>query len=427
MKKDCNIASGSWAGWFIIGIGALFCAGSIVADILQKEFQLDSPEAVVTPTVSGSELPLVSETQAPILTNGTFRGWSEHLPQEATYIGDSGVYLICTDPVEMQQGNHYTACTMENGELIPWENHTFDAYLSVLGQSIYGKFEYGARDGNIVITHAPAGQTGNAIRFFHDTSQGIHRVLVGINITFPDGRFLHYPVYLNLKTEEVIDFLAGIDQETLFEVFSKEIYPMVMVGDGKFLLGRQNDNSTFSYFYMDTNVLEIIDLGKMSGKMMTDAILCPDEIICWDNTGEFWSLSLDDWKATVLISAPNVVFSNGTFHSPDGRGSSFFLYRDDAQLLHLYDFLTREDTIVKEPDGRKFEARVFRPWGHGRMLCVPSGNGGYLNLDADTCSFQPIEMSHPKEESLQLWEKAAPGELVFVSDDRTEYYFYKVK
>lgn len=427
MKKDCNLAGVSRAGWPILGLVFLFCAGSIVAALLQKGLLPDSPEAVVAPTVSVSEFPLVTEIRDPNLTDGTIRVWSEHLPQEATYIGDSGVYLICTDPMEMQQGSHYTAYTMENGELTPWENHTFSSNLSVLGQSIYGEFEYAVRDGNVVITHTPAGQTGNVIRFFHDTSQGIHRVLVGINITFPDGRFLHYPVYLNLETEEVIDFLAGIDQDTLYEVFSREAYPMVMVGEGKFLLGVQNDDSSYSYFYLDADALQIVDLEKRSGKKIADAILCPDEIICWDDTGEFWSLNLDDWEPTQLICTSDVVFSNGTFHNTDGQGSSFFLYRDDVQLLHLYDFLTREDTIVEDPDGWKFEARVFRPWGYGRMLCVLSGKGDYLNLDADTCSFQPIEMSHPNEQYFQLWEKAAPGELVFVSDDRTEYYFCKMK
>ena len=37
------------------------------------------------------------------------KSWSVHLPQSAHYVGDIDTYLICTDPVEMQQGSHSSA------------------------------------------------------------------------------------------------------------------------------------------------------------------------------------------------------------------------------------------------------------------------------------------------------------------------------
>lgn len=423
MKKDCCIAGGRCRKLLALGLILLLCSVIIVAVFTQKGFLTDNLVTEYTATDPVSEQPLVIAPQAENPTNRTFQIWSEHLPQGATYIGNPGVYLICTDSTEMQQGSRYVACTMENSELIPWENRTFSANFSVRGQSIHGEFEYGVRDGNIVITRAPAGRTDNTIRFFYDTSQGIHRVLVGVDIAFSDGRTLHYPVYLDLEKEEAIDFLAGIDQETLCEVFSNEIYPMIMVGEGKFLLGRQNDDSSYSYFYLDVDKQKIVDLEKRSGKKIADAILCSDEIICWDNTGEFWSLGLDKWEITQLTYASNVVFSSGAFHSANGESSSFFLYRDGEQALHLYDFLTREDLIVEEPDGWKFEARAFRIWGNGRMLCMPGGKNTYFNLDADTGSFQPIELPCSNAQYFHLWEKSASDELVFVSDDKTEYYF----
>lgn len=371
-------------------------------------------------TDSTSEEPSVTETQALSMRSGGFQVWPVHLSQAASYLGNEGAYCVCIDPTEMQQGSHYAVFSIENGEQVFWENHTFSADIILLGQTVHVNFEYAAKDDTVVITHAPSGLTSNGIRYFHNTSLGIHQVLVGINLTLPDGRFLHYPIYLDLETGKVTDLLSNTSLNELCEVFSMETYPIVPIGAECFLMARQNPNSSYSYFFLDSAEGKIVDLEAVSGKEISDGYHYEREIVCWNNTGEFWAINLDNWETEELIHVPNVEFSNGIFHNSGDQGSSFFLYRDESHALHLFNFHTREDSLVAEPAGWKFDSRIFRSWGHGRMLCVPTGNGGYLNLDSDTCSFQMIEQLPP---DLQLWENAAPEELVFVSDDSMEYYF----
>lgn len=424
MKKGKYEASRAWGRFCVIGLVLLLCIGLLSVLFYKKKGSPDAPAG--SPTLHTPEATIPTETAAPA---SDFSFWSEHLPQRATYIGREDVYLICTDAVEMQQGSHYAAYSVEDGQLIPWENRAFSADLSVLGLTFHEEFNYGVRDGNVAITYVPVDYLGNGISFYYDTSQGIHRVLVGVRLTFPDGKYVHYPVYLDLETGEVTDFLGDMDQETVFEVFSREVQTMVRVGEETFLLGRQDDNSTFHYFYLDVAGQEIIDLEVLSGKEIENAVPIPDEIVCWNDAGEFWSLSLEDWSVTPLTSESHVVYQNGVFHNSRGWGSSFFLYQDEGQRLCLYDFLTRNGTVLAGPDGWQFDGRAYMPCGYGRMLCMPwqGKEDTYLLLDADTCALHPLEVSHPGTPYLHMWEKARPDELVFMSDNHMDYYFYKVR
>ena len=391
--------------------------------ILVKNDSPEYPIATFKPIIVNIPENLQTTEEEPVSVSSLFQIRCEHLPQAATYLGYADAYQVCVDPIEMQQGSHYAIFSVDHENLVFWDNHTFAADVHLMGQDVPLKFEYAVQNENVVITHTSVGLIDNGIRFFHDTSQGIHQVLVGINLTLPDGRFLHYPIFLDLETGAVTDFLVGINLDTWYEVFSTEIYPIVPVEEGRFLLGRQNADSSYSYFWLDIAEGKLVDLEEVSGKEMADGCILEGEIICWNDDGEFWSICTDNWETAPLIHASDVEFSSGVFHNSSGQSCSFFLYRDDTQVLHLYDFLTKEDTIVEEPDDWNFEPRVFRSWSYGRMLCVPCGNGAYLNLDADTCSFKPIE---PLPPNLQLWEKSAPWELVFVSDDKKEYYFCKL-
>ena len=48
---------------------------------------------------------------------------------------EGGMFIVCTDEVEMKQGSHYAAYAYENGQLVLQENHRFDQTYTVQGKT----------------------------------------------------------------------------------------------------------------------------------------------------------------------------------------------------------------------------------------------------------------------------------------------------
>lgn len=355
------------------------------------------------------------------------KSWSVHLPQSAHYVGDIDTYLICTDPVEMQQGSHYAAYSMEDNNLIPWENQSLSVDFAIMGQTVHAEFDYGVLGNKIVTTHiAPfvPGRCDNSIRFIYDTSQGIHRVLLGFKIVFPDESILHYPVYLDLETGEVTDFLAGFDQDALRMVLSDEIFPIAIFMDDYVLLQKMGGR----FYCLNTKRKTIYNLEVLSGKLIQDCTLLDGEVLCWNEQGDFWSISLEDGKQTPIIQAPHVVFAKGFRYEKGGLGCSFFLYWDDSQALHLYDFLTGEDTPLNYPDGWDMQDTSFIAGDSGRSVLIYTTSreeNVYTVLNVDTHTFYSLPVPQSQTEIFTPIAFTKRDEVVFTTGDYADYYFYQ--
>ncbi len=200
------------------------------------------------------------------------KSWSVHLPQRAYYLGDIDAYLICTDLVEMQQGSHYAAYSMEDNNLIPWENRSLSVDFAIMGQTVHVEFDYGVLGDKVVTIHIVPflpGTCDNSIRFVYDTSQGIHGVLLGFYVVFPDESVLYYPVYLDLETGAVTDFLAGFDQDVLRTLLSDEISPIAFFQDGYVLLEKAGDQ----LYCLNTNQNAVYELEALSDKSIQDCTI----------------------------------------------------------------------------------------------------------------------------------------------------------
>lgn len=187
----------------IITLLILLCVGAWASLIYNRISPITSEPIVATQKNASSHL----ETSMPLSNDPTERdtakndsrpnmkSWSVHLPQSAHYVSDIDAYLICTDPVEMQQGSHYAAYSMEDNNLIPWENQSLSVDFTIMGQNIHAEFDYGVLGDKVVTTYIMPfipGRCDNRIRFVYDTSQGVHRVLLGFQIVFPDESILYY-------------------------------------------------------------------------------------------------------------------------------------------------------------------------------------------------------------------------------------------
>lgn len=69
---------------------------------------------------------------------------------------DGGMFLVCADEVEMNQGSHYDAYVYENGELVQQENRTFDEVYTVNGQRYHLQFQWAAYGDNVTCTWTPS-------------------------------------------------------------------------------------------------------------------------------------------------------------------------------------------------------------------------------------------------------------------------------
>lgn len=60
---------------------------------------------------------------------------------------EGGMFIVCTDEVEMKQGSHYAAYAYENGQLVLQENHRFDQTYTVQGKTCRLMFDWAEHDG----------------------------------------------------------------------------------------------------------------------------------------------------------------------------------------------------------------------------------------------------------------------------------------
>ena len=207
-------------------------------------------------------------------------------------------------------------------------------------------------------------------------------------------------------------------------VLSDEIFPIAIFMDDYVLLQKMGGR----FYCLNTNRKTIYNLEVLSGKLIQDCTLLDGEVLCWNEQGDFWSISLEDGKQTPIIQAPHVVFAKGFRYEKGGLGCSFFLYWDDSQALHLYDFLTGEDTPLNYPDGWDMQDTSFIAGDSGRsVLIYTTGReeNVYSVLNADTHTFYPLPVPQSQAETFTPIAFTKRDEVVFTTGDYADYYFYQ--
>lgn len=379
---------------------------------------------------------VVSDTLSPVSTDGDedltcagvsndyFESWSHHLPQAATYQSDIDAYLVCTDAAEMNQGSHYAAYSIEDGELVPWSQHTFSKNYTIRGESVHAEFEYATHGDQVAVTYIPADWADNELRFIHDTSRGIDRVLLGFNLKLDDGSFLHYPVYVNLETGELTDFLAVMEQTSLHDALSQEIYNINFFENGNFVVKR----SDHLFYYFDMKKKEIYNLEEVSGKPISHCSLLSNAVVCWNAQGDFWKINLENWEVKPLFATSHIEYAAG-FGDEGEQGSSFALYRDDDLNLYIYDFIAEEYQALDEPDGWVINGEHCHPSDCGRKLYMIHSDREEdvtrsLLFDADTKAYLEIDARHP---GFSLRGSIYQNKIVLISDSGKDFYFYELR
>lgn len=174
----------------------LLCFSSAVAldaDFRQRRVLSLFQVAEVVPTQTSQSVTLADGLQADYV----------FVPAYARTEG--GMFIVCTDEVEMKQGSHYAAYAYENGQLVLQENHRFDQTYTVQDKTCRLMFDWAEHDGRAAITWALTADEQRRMG-----GEENWRLEGGLTTQYR-VKLGNWPVTIDLRTGALTDPLAGYD------------------------------------------------------------------------------------------------------------------------------------------------------------------------------------------------------------------------
>lgn len=343
-----------------------------------------------------------------------------HTAAVANYEGE-GVFKVCIDEYEMNQGSSYLVYAIEDNEFVAYPNKHFTNEYTIFDNKFYVDFEYSICNGKLVLTHVSAERDEEKWRI-ENVAMGANEVLITFYCSLPDGGNLSYPMVLNVETHELTDFLQNMDAKTLFSSLSQRIKHIRFVNPDTVIVERSDGE----YFYFNIVTGEVFDLKRISGLEIEDCALVQNQIVCWDLNGNYGWIDVDSLVFHPLISVGQTEFSSGIWCE---NGCSFVLYRANDNTIHLYDFMDCEDVILKPPNGWQLIGDRIHPSPDGRkFLLQTTDDKGIIQIlvfNCDTQSWVVIERDNPNNSDESLIEWSAANEIVVTSKSRQDFYIYQ--
>ena len=332
-----------------------------------------------------------------------------------------GVYLVCTDPVEMRQASHYDAYLEQNGEFIQLENHDFRKEYTLYGCPFTIDGTWAERDGSAFFTWLPSDASIRTYNQYDSTQFSM--VLVHLTLQNAHGMeyYTSYPVLLDLHTGELSDVLAGTQAYTLPGIEHAAITP-----DQTKMLLQQTTQSGYKLFYADLVKHRLYDLDELSGQRTDACTVIDDVLTCWQNRGDsfqIWKIDLNTMERTELVKHG---FNSGMTPAPDAgiqflqgfdnwnhsgnmyAGTHFAVLVDDEQAVSVLDLKNGEVTPVPGLVWPQDVERIASPDGKKLLLTKPKSDSSdtYIGV-LDFTQRQYVEFTQtnnqPREEGYPYW------------------------
>ena len=241
----------------------LLCFSSAVAldaDFRQRVLSLFQVAEVV-PTQTSQSVTLADGLQADYV----------FVPAYARTEG--GMFIVCTDEVEMKQGSHYAAYAYESGQLVRQENHRFDQTYTVQGKTCRLMFDWAEHDGRAAITWAPTLDEAERL------SPGLWewRLEGGLTTQYR-VKLGSWPVTIDLRTGALTDPLASYDTSQFPEDTFVETWPDEQ---GRCLLAQLVSTSPYrlTRYYFDGT--DVTPLAQLCGGEPSFAYLSGNMLVYW--------------------------------------------------------------------------------------------------------------------------------------------------
>jgi len=289
----------------------------------------------------------------------------------------NGVFMVCTDEIQMNSGNHYAAYYEENGGLISLEEQFFDQNYHILGNDIPLKLQWVEHKGNVSITYVEA----DAPFYKPDHAGNASSTLMMLQIDPPgDLTYTLYPVLINVQTGELTDICAGLGVENLPEILqaaiSQDLKKMVLVDWEKNL------------YYADLTNKKLYAVDDLLGKEASACVLTNEKLVCWSEEKGSCSVRVFDpatWESQeVYTGQPKFIkgFDHHFVSCGMYLGTRFALEVDADRNVFAIDLTS----------GVKSPIEGFLWPETGKTECVPSADGNKLLIctRADTACYESV-------------------------------------
>ena len=368
-----------------------------VKEIIFEFFRAEEEEVV--PELSGREDITIENMyveQDRSIIGGVIEGRYVHTPVSCD--AREGVYVICTDEIELNQGSHYDAYYEENGEFIQLEEQSFCGDYTVLGKDFHLEFDWVVYNGQVTLTYI--GENENYRIPTNPGDKDAMLVELWYSLLSENGEYetTVYPVLLDLETGELTDVLEGIGAGKL-----KNLCNQAISEDGNRMLLAQFDGSLY---YADLADKALYSVEEISGEKADACSLIKDTLSCFVlENGKYraWAIDLNTMERTELFSEmPNLVGENYTSVGQGAAGGTA-LEENHAGIVYLSGF----DTTVHR--GTMFTG------SHFALETDEAGNVAVIDLA--TGEKIPVEgFTWPADRYTDvLWESSPDGKRLLLS------------
>lgn len=292
----------------------------------------------------------------------------------------NGVFLLCTDEVEMRQGSPYDAYYTEDGKLLPLEQQHFRHDFSLYGTEFSLEWDWVEHENMPTVTWIDPNQPIRIPYHGGPSSAALVQILLPQTGSW-------YPVLLNFHTGEVTDVLAGTGAQHLSRIDQAAISP-----DGsKLLLGQLTDGAYLLY-YVDISSKTLHSLDTFFGQHIDACSLIDNTLACWScDNGSYtaWTLNLSTMEKRLLFTgkpdafAPEqkgtglvflMGFDNMHHWGEMYAGSRFALETDTDRKVSVIDLKTG---IATPLEGFTWPVNAQRiPSPDGKKLLIAAGEDG---------------------------------------------------
>lgn len=388
-----------------LSFGTAMAVSPDFREFVYSFLRIEQPEVVpehTAPIPESSGQLSVEPEKIPI--GGQLEGTYVHTPVASH--GRNGLFLICTDEVMMNSGNHYDAYREENGTLVKLEEQSFNQDYTILGNDIHVEFSWVDAGSHCVITYVDS----ETLWRKQNLSGSLEHTLFTFACQIPGNTYLtNYPVLINLNTGELTDILAGTGAETLDGIYqaaiSDDLTRMMLVTQEKEL------------YYVDIPGKKLYSVDALSGEHAEECVLTDSALTCWVLEGDsieeaalgtykIWAIDLetlerrdlfqalpatpatshDVWSETYHIwedtgCTEYTVPGFSGLHFLDGfnmtshwgnmySGSDFALEVDESRNVWVIDLATGEKSIIDD--------FIWPEMEYPKVECIPSPDGQKL-------------------------------------------------
>ena len=267
-----------------------------VKEFIFEFFHIEAEEVV--PQLPGTEEVTIDtmfvEPDRSIL-GGVIEGRYVHTPVSSH--AREGVYVICTDEIELNQGSHYDAYYEENGEFVKLEEHTFRGDYTVLGKEFHIEFEWAVHSGQVALTYIGVEEDYRIPANPGDVDAMLVELLCTVRTGTGETVGTAYPVLINLETGELKDVLKGTGAENLGDLCNQAVSE-----DGSKMLLAQGNGALY---YVDLVTKKLYGVEALSGEPADACSLIGNTLSCWvleDNAYHAWTIDLTTLERKELFS-----------------------------------------------------------------------------------------------------------------------------